>query len=276
MTNHDNYKIVTENNSSAQQKKNNWEMAIGLNQVDGLVPSEYLACLVQESIEGRKSYRQVEDALVTYYHEQDFSKLEIQNMHECDIVSTRIAEILEDQSFVFSPIYLKSIHERLFKGVFVGALKEYAGRFRDYNITKDEPILGGSTVIYGNFGNIMDYLKYDFDEEKDFDYSKLDLEKQIMRVSKFTSSIWQVHPFGEGNTRTTAVFNEKYLRNMGWNINNDLFKENSLYFRNALVLSNYADIKNGISPNFKYLLAFFHKLLDNADLSLPEMKSAIL
>lgn len=271
--NHDGYIIIDELDISAMEKKKNWEIAIGLNEVDGLTPSKYLIELTKDSIEGKKSYKEVEKALNNYYKNQDLTDQTIRDNHECDLVSTRIAEILEDKSFVFSPIYLKSIHEQLFKGVFLGELKEYAGKFRDYNITKVEPILGNNTVTYGNYNNLLDYLKYDFDEEKDWDYSKLSSEKKVERISKFTSSIWQVHPFGEGNTRTVAVFIQKYLINKGWDVNNELFKDNSLYFRNALVLSNYSNMKKGVSPNFKYLKSFFEKLLENPNIELEKIES---
>ena len=89
---------------------------------------------------------------------------------------------------------------------------------------------------------------------------------------KFTSSIWQVHPFGEGNTRTTAVFIEKYLNNMGFSVNNDMFKDNSQYFRNALVRSNYGNIPKGIYPEFKYLIMFFENLLEDKSNELNNKK----
>ena len=258
-------------------KKNNWEMAIGLNKVDGLVPSDYLKELVKKSINGEKNYREVEKELHKYYENRNLTKEEI-NTKECDIVSTRIAELLEDGSFTFSPIYLKSIHKYLFDGVFEGDIKNYAGTFRDYNITKKEDILNGKTVIYGNYKDLMEYLRYDFGEEENIDYTKLSSEGQVKRISKFTSAIWQVHPFVEGNTRTTAVFIEKYLRTKGYKVNNDLFKENSLFFRNALVISNFSDINLGISPDFKYLHSFFSKLLINKTqelINLEEFKEKI-
>ena len=114
--------------------------------------------------------------------------------------------------------------------------------------------------------------------EKEFDYSKLNKDELIKHIAKFTSSIWQVHPFGEGNTRTTAVFIEKYLNNMGFNVNNDMFKNKSLYFRNALVRSNYGNIPRGIYPTFDYLVMFFENLLqgknnelNNRDLYIKEL-----
>lgn len=254
-------------------KKENWEIAIGLNKVDGLNPSPYLKELILESVNGESSYKEIEEKLHRYYENRDLSKREERNTRECDIVSTRIAELLEDGSFIFSPIYLKSIHKYLFDGVFEDSIKNYAGVFRDYNISKKEEVLNGKSVVYGNYQDLMEYLKYDFEEEKNIDYTKLSPEKQVERISKFTSAIWQIHPFVEGNTRTTAVFIEKYLRTKGYDVNNDLFKENSVFFRNTLVISNFSDINLKISPDFKYLHSFFSKLLINHDEKLIDLKS---
>ena len=252
-----------ENNYSKQEKRNNWEIGIGLNKVDGLVPSEYLQELIEEFVEEKSTYKEIENKLNIYYKNRDLSDRNERDTRECDFVTARIAELLQDGTFIFSPVYLKSIHRYLFKDIFYSELKDYAGEFRDYNISKKETILKGETVIYGNYQDLMEYLKYDFDEEKKVDYTKLNEEEQIKRIAKFTSAIWQVHPFVEGNTRTTAVFIEKYLRTKGFNINNDLFKEYSVYFRNALVLSNYSNISLKISADFRYLNSFFRKLLIN-------------
>ena len=252
-----------ENNYSKQEKRNNWETGIGLNKVDGLVPSEYLQELIEEFVEEKSTYKEIENKLNIYYKNRDLSDRNERDTRECDFVTARIAELLQDGTFIFSPVYLKSIHRYLFKDIFYSELKDYAGEFRDYNISKKETILKGETVIYGNYQDLMEYLKYDFDEEKKVDYTKLNEEEQIKRIAKFTSAIWQVHPFVEGNTRTTAVFIEKYLRTKGFNINNDLFKEYSVYFRNALVLSNYSNISLKISADFRYLNSFFRKLLIN-------------
>lgn len=262
-------KVEAEKNKKV--KKENWEMAIGLNEVDGLKPSNYLKELINDSLEGKSTYLEIEAKLHNYYKSQDITKQEIKDNKECDIVSTRIAEILEDGSFTFSPIYLKSIHRRLFENIFEGELEGWAGKFREINITKKEPILNGDTVTYANHFDILDYLKYDFEEEKSKDYTKLSQEQQVQRIAKFTSAIWQTHPFREGNTRTTAVFIEKYLRTKGYDVNNELFKENSVYFRNALVLSNYTNISKGINSNYEYLYSFFKKLLIDREMKLEKM-----
>ena len=250
--------IIENETTDSRKKQEYWNTGIGLNKVDNLEPSNYLIELSKKNINGELNYKQVESLLENYYETQNLTNIQVQREKECDLVSLRIAQLLEDKSFGFSPITLKSIHQYLFKNIY-----DFAGNYRDYNISKKEPILNGETVKYVNYQDIESYFEYDFKEEKDFDYSKLNNDELIKHIAKFTSSIWQVHPFGEGNTRTTAVFIEKYLNNMGVNVNNDMFKEYSLYFRNALVRSNYGNIPKGIYPTFDYLIMFFENLLQN-------------
>ena len=257
MINDENY-IIENETTDITKKQEYWNTGIGLNKVDNLEPSEYLLELSQKNINGQLKYYEVENLLKTYYESKNVDDIKIKQEKECDLVSLRIAQLLEDKSFGFSPITLTNIHKYLFKDIY-----DFAGVYRNYNITKKEPILNGDTVTCVDFNNIEDYLSYDFKEEKEFDYSKLNNDELIMHITKFTSSIWQVHPFGEGNTRTTAVFIEKYLNNMGFSVNNDMFKEHSLYFRNSLVRSNYGNIPKGVYPTFDYLAMFFENLLQN-------------
>ncbi|MBR2786588.1 MAG: Fic family protein [Clostridia bacterium] len=258
MSNEENY--IIENEITDQAKKQEyWSTGIGLNKVDNLEPSKYLLELSEKNINGELKYYEVEDLLKRYYETKNQADVKVQQEKECDLASLRIAQLLEDKSFGFSPITLKNIHKYIFKDIY-----NFAGQYRDYNISKKEPILNGESVKYVNYQDIESYFDYDFKEEKDFDYSKLNQNELIQHISKFTSSIWQVHAFGEGNTRTIAVFIEKYLNNMGFNVNNDMFKEHSKYFRNALVRSNYGDIPKGIYPTFNYLVMFFENLLQGA------------
>ena len=272
MSNDENY-IIEEETTDTVKKQEYWDTGIGLNKVDNLKPSKYLLDLSKKNINGELKYYEVEDLIKTYYETQDTNAANINEEKECDLVSLRIAMLLEDKSFGFSPITLKNIHNFLFKDIY-----DFAGQYRTYNITKKEDILNNDTVKYVNYQDIESYFEYDFKEEKDFDYSKVNNDELILHIAKFTSSIWQVHPFGEGNTRTTAVFIEKYLNTMGFNINNDMFKNDSLYFRNALVRSNYGNIPKGIYPTFDYLVLFFENLLqnknhklDNKDLYIKEL-----
>lgn len=265
------YEILKEYDITVEKRIENWEVGIGLNEVDGLNPSKYLIELTKDSIEGRKTFDEIEKELKNYYNKQSKDSINYSEM-ECDLVSTRITKMLEDRTFVFSPIQLKSIHRKLFSELLLDERDNSIGEYRRYNISKKEPILNGDTVICGEYTTIDEFLKYDFENETGKNYAEMSLEKQIKNLVKFTAAIWQIHPFVEGNTRTVAVFIQKYLLSMGYDVNNDLFKENSVYFRNALVASNYSNIPKRISPNFSYLEQFFLKLLYKRDIELEKIQ----
>ena len=167
--------------------------------------------------------------------------------------------IKKEKTFQFSPVELQNIHRKLFEGVL-----NYAGRIRDYNITKNEWVIKGDTVLYASFDSIRDTLDYDFSQEKNFSYKGLNIHEAIRHFAKFTSGIWQIHPFGEGNTRSTAVFIIKYLKTFGFTISNDTFAQNSWYFRNALVRANYNNLRAGIHATSEFLELFFENLLMDA------------
>lgn len=237
-----------------------WKTAIGLQDVDGLKTSDYLLETAKEHIEGKIDISTAQKRINNYYEiRSDRNQIEA-DTKEADIVSSRIAELLSEKAFNFSPAELQSIHKRLFTGVF-----KHAGEFRTYNITKKEWVLNGETVFYASFESIKETLDYDFNREKAFSYKGLSIEKAINHISEFTAGIWQIHPFCEGNTRTTAVFILKYLKTFGFSLSNDVFAENSWYFRNALVRANFNNLQKGINSTTKYLALFFENLLTDAD-----------
>ena len=241
-----------------KEKQLNWNIAFGLQAVDNLVPSKYMVGLAEENIKGKKDYNVLNSEIKQYYSKQENANKDEQ---EADEVSLRIVKILNDKAFTFNYLTLKQYHKKLFEGVDIGINPKYIGEFRDYNISKEEPILNGKSVQYADYSMINETLKYDFNEEAEQKYVGMSDEDRIKRLCTFTSNIWQVHPFGEGNTITTAVFIQKYLNSKGFNINNELFKDNSLYFRNALVRANYSSIKEGIEENKFFLEKFFENLL---------------
>lgn len=201
-----------------------WDFAIGLQKVDGLTPSKYLLSNLHYNINGKITDEELELMLKKYYSDKDLQNKKISEERECDLVSSRIVSLINDSSFSLHPTSLKTIHKYLFDDIY-----EFAGKYRNYNITKEEIILNGDTVRYFPYIQIEDTLAYDFNEEKEFNYSNLSKEEIVKHIAKFTSRIWEVHPFGEGNTRTTAVLIVKYLKSLGFDVNNDLFKENSIY-----------------------------------------------
>mgnify|MGYP004560336695 CR=1 FL=1 len=246
------------NSEPAQKEKTYaWSTAIGLQQVDGLTPSKYLFETAKRNINGEISVAEATSIIDSYYESKSVRKdNDDERTEEADKVSSRIAQILSERSFNFSPSYLIAIHGRLFAGIF-----KFAGKIRDYDISKKEWILDGDSVMYGAAFELKAALDYDFEQERHFSYKNLTLEETVKHITLFVSRLWQIHAFGEGNTRTTAVFTIKYLRSLGFNAENELFAENSWYFRNALVRANYNNLQRGIHENPEFLEKFFRNLL---------------
>ena len=243
--------------TSKKEKTFAWSTAIGLQQVDGLKPSSYLYETAKRNIEGELSFDDAKNLIDSYYENHTArTEDEDERTEEADKVSVRIAQILSEPSFNFSPSHLIAIHKRLFEGIF-----KFAGKIRDYDITKKEWALNGDTVMYGAAFELKSALDYDFEQERAFNYKGLSNDQIVKHITFFVSRLWQIHAFGEGNTRTTAVFTIKYLRSLGYKADNDIFAENSLYFRNALVRANYSNLQNGIQKNSIYLEQFFRNLI---------------
>lgn len=235
-----------------------WSTAIGLQAVDGLKPSKYLIDTAIQNIEGKITMKEAQGRIDSYYKESSVHLSDDERTEEADKVSSRIAGILSETAFSFSPNEYISIHRKLFQGIY-----KHAGKIRDYNITKKEWVLDGATVIYGSASELRATIEYDFSQEKEFSYKGLSMDEIIHHLAVFISRLWQIHIFGEGNTRTTAVFFIKYLRTLGFSATNDIFAENAWYFRNALVRANYTNLQKGIHETTKYLEEFLRNLLLN-------------
>lgn len=239
-----------------QERAYNWRTAIGLQAVDGLRVSDYLRQTAQRNIEGEITIDEAQALIKGYYQSKTKREPDDAGRQEADKVSANISRILSSQTLDFTAKGFVALHRRIFEGVF-----KHAGQVRNYDITKREWVLRGDTVSYLNYEDLWRALDYDITEEKDFSYRGLSGDEIVAHIAKFVSGLWQIHPFGEGNTRTTAVFVIQYLRSIGFNVNNDLFAEKSWYFRNALVRANYKNAVQGIEYTPVYLERFFRNLL---------------
>ena len=253
----ENYSIETEPEKA--KKSYAWNTAIGLQAVDGLKVSDYLVETAIKNIEGEITLEQARSMIDSYYAEKSQRAIDDNDRtEEADKVSSRISELISEPAFSLSVNEYVSIHRKLFYGIY-----DHAGKVRDYNITKKEWVLDGATVIHGTASELESTLEYDISKEKAFSYKGLLPEEMINHLAIFISNLWQIHAFAEGNTRTTAVFLIKYLQVLGYDVTNDLFKENSWYFRNALVRANYTNLQKNIYETTKYLELFLKNLLFN-------------
>jgi len=233
-----------------------WSVAIGLQAVDGLKTSEYLQQTARRNIEGEITIDEARELVKTYYQSKSIREPDDDDKQEADLVSGNITKILSTDTLDFSTKGYISLHRRIFDGVF-----KHAGRIRDYDITKKEWVLEYDTVHYLNWEDLRRAIDYDIEQERNFSYKGLSSDELIAHVTRFVSGIWQIHAFGEGNTRTTAVFAIQYLRSLGFSVDNKLFAENSWYFRNALVRANYKSAVKGIDYSPIFLERFFRNLL---------------
>lgn len=239
-----------------RQKAYDWQTAIGLQAVDGLRPSDYLIETARKNIEGDINIDEAREMLRSYYESKTARTPTDGDTEEADRVSANIAKILSRRTLAFNTNGYIATHRQVFEGVF-----KFAGKIRDYDITKKEWVLRGDTVSYLNHEDLRRALDYDISQEREFNYKGLTMDGVVKHVARFVAGLWQIHPFGEGNTRTTAVFTIQYLRSIGFDINNDLFACHSWYFRNALVRANYKNAQRGIMYDFSFLERFFANLL---------------
>lgn len=247
---------IREGKPQKREKGYAWQTAIGLQAVDGLKPSDYLIEVARKDIQEEISIDEAKQLMRSYYQSKVSHSSIDKEMYEADMAAINIRRILAEKTFSFSLVGLLSIHRRIFEGVF-----EFAGQMRDYNITKKEWVLRGDTVLYVPATDLRMTIEYDLEQERQFDYSKVDREGLVKHIAQFVSGLWQIHPFGEGNTRTIAVFTILYLRSIGFDVTNDLFANHSWYFRNALVRANYQNVQKGIMRNSEFLERFFSNLL---------------
>ena len=237
-----------------------WRVAIGLQAVDGLKTSEYLQETARRNIEGEITIDEARELVKQYYVKKTVHDEGDEDKEEADRVSSNISKLLQTDAFTYSVAGLSAIHRAIFEGVF-----KHAGRFRDYDISKKEWVLQGDSVLYGRWQDLRMAIEYDLEQERQFDYTPLDKDQMVEHLAKFVAGLWQIHPFGEGNTRTTAIFAIKYLRSQGFSVNNDLFERHSWYFRNALVRANYRNLQKGINYEPLFLVRFFRNLLLGAN-----------
>ena len=248
---------IRQGEKGPKEKAQAWQTAIGLQDVDGIKPSAYLLDTAKRHIEGVITIDEVKGLLDSYYKSKEGRLLpDKERTEEADKVSARITELLQEDTFAFSPLEYKRIHKRLFEDIF-----KFAGQYRTYNISKQEWVLNGASVLYNPFENLAETLEYDFEQERKFNYNAVSTDKSIAHIAAFTAGLWQIHPFGEGNTRTTAVFLIKYLRSFGFAVSNDLFAAHSWYFRNSLVRANYINREKGIAPDISFLEMFLRNLV---------------
>lgn len=160
-----------------------------------------------------------------------------EDLDQFENAMTSLAIININRSFKFNDLNdIYEIHKVLFENVY-----DWAGEIRKINIYKEEPVLAGLSVQYEDYNKIkrsITNLNKKFLNTKWEELSKTEIVDNIV---KFFSSLWRIHPFREGNTRSVATLMFLFIRNMNLKLNQDFIKEHAKYFRNALVLASIGE-----------------------------------
>lgn len=110
-------------------------------------------------------------------HDKDDAEKE-----EADRVAANITKLLSEQSFSLTLLEFLNIHRHLFEGIF-----KHVGEIRPFDISKKEWVLQGDTVVYGRAADIHEALKYDIQQEHDFNYSGLTTAEIVAHIVNFVT-----------------------------------------------------------------------------------------
>lgn len=133
----------------------------------------------------------------------------------------------------FSTQGMAFIHKKLFEDVY-----EWAGKFRVINIQKREEILAGKSVWYTNCDNIEKELYAAWNEINKIKWRDLSKDEFVELLARHFSTLWQIHPFREGNTRTIVMLMTFFVEYYGYYFDQELIAQSSGYFRDSLVMAS--------------------------------------
>lgn len=153
---------------------------------------------------------------------------------EADYVVYRLKEL------AYNPLlgnydveHLMDMHRYTFQDIF-----EWAGEPRTISIYKEEDVLGGQSIEYSEPFDIVEDIRHVLADMNTKPWSKMSLEEAAEEFCDSLAGLWKIHPFREGNTRTTVTFMCQFAEEMNFKINRKLFEDNSIYMRTALVAYN--------------------------------------
>lgn len=163
---------------------------------------------------------------------KDNSRLE-----ETENLLTKIKLLtVDDVKGNFDYQHLMNIHEHIF-----GDIYDWAGTSRQVNTEKEEHVLGGLSVVYSSRENIEKDAIIAIDTLHKVEWRNLSLKEKSESFAAGIASLWKVHPFREGNTRTIMTFGIQFAAAKGFMIDHKIFAEHSSYTRNALVLASIGE-----------------------------------
>ena len=161
---------------------------------------------------------------------------------EADYVVYRLKDLaMNPMPGEYNTEHLLKMHHYIFQDLY-----DWAGEPRVIAIYKEEDVLGGMSVEYSDPFDITKDIHFILSDMRKKAWKNMTREQAATEFYDSLARLWKVHPFREGNTRTTITFCCQYADEIGLNMNREIFEKNSRYVRTALVAYNayFADGSN--------------------------------
>ena len=167
------------------------------------------------------------------------NKLDIRSQEElddaeADYVVYRLKDLtMNPMQGEYNTEHLLKMHHYIFQDLY-----DWAGEPRIIAMYKEEDVLGGMSVEYSDTFDITKDIHFILSDMRNKPWKDMDRKLAANEFCSSLAALWKVHPFREGNTRTTITFCCQYADEIGLKINRELFEKNSRYVRTALVAYN--------------------------------------
>lgn len=132
----------------------------------------------------------------------DIHSKELLEDAEADYVVYRLKDL------AFNPLpgdyhtkHLLQIHEFIFQDIY-----DWAGQPRTISIYKEEDVLGGLSIEYSEPSDIVENLDHVLTDMRDKPWNQMEQSELTNEFCNSLADLWRIHPFREGNTRTTITF----------------------------------------------------------------------
>ena len=143
------------------------------------------------------------------------------NDAEADYVVYRLKELaMNPLPGEYNTEHLLRMHHYIFQDLY-----EWAGEPRIIAIYKEEDVLGGMSVEYSDPFDIVKDIHNILSDMRGKPWKDMDRKRATVEFCDSLARLWKVHPFREGNTRTTITFCCQYADAIGLKINRELFEK---------------------------------------------------
>lgn len=133
------------------------------------------------------------------------------NNAERDIGFVKLIDVGKAFKKRYNAEFFKSIHKHIFEDIF-----DWAGEFRTVPIEKIEVVIPGLSLQYSEPKDITKDLDVALDILNNTSWQGKNIDELSLEFTQNLARIWRVHPFRDGNTRTTLAFADIYAKEHGF------------------------------------------------------------